>query len=168
MNAEREYFVFFRQSIESLNDAWRILQELRGVKGSPVLLGAAFKFALIAYCKPYKVSHGNLKDAKGRSVKHRLPEDHIPPEHLPLHRRILDARDQLLAHSDLTVLDARVYVKDAPSGRIAGYVKNNVHGLEEMQHVASVIDLIERTLDSMYIQEERLKNCLATDLDLKR
>jgi hypothetical protein len=163
MTQEREYFIHFRQSIQNLNNAWVILQVIKTEGYNPDLVNAAFQFALIEYCKPYKCSYGKIKNAKGKSVSYTLEHEHIPPEYLPLHHRILAARDQIHAHSDLTILDTRVCVKDSPRGKIAGYVQNVIRGTEEMQNLDSIIDLIERTLDSMYEKDDKLKQNLPVE-----
>ncbi|XOF34259.1 MAG: hypothetical protein ACL93V_02900 [Candidatus Electrothrix sp. YB6] len=163
MTPARDYFVFFRESIWHLNTAWRILKEIKTGAGTPILVNAAFQFALIEYCKPYKHSYGNIKNAKGKLNQHQLDQNCIPPEYLSLHQRIIDARDQIHAHGDLTVLYAKVYVEESPYGKIAGYVRNVVHGTEELENIDSIIDLIEQTLDSMYEEEEKLKQKLPID-----
>ena len=163
MTPAREYFVFFRESIWHLNTAWRILTEIKTGAGTPILVNAAFQFALIEYCKPYKRSDGNIKNAKGKPIRYHLDQKYIPPEYSSLHQRITNARDQIHAHGDLTVLDAKVYVEESAYGKVAGYVRNVIHGTEELEHIDSIIDLIEQTLDSMHEEEEKLKQELPID-----
>jgi len=53
---------------------------------------AAFKFALIAYARPYKISYGMVKS------KHEpLGNAHIPQEHLELHKSLYKKRSDLEA-----------------------------------------------------------------------
>ena len=153
MTQQEEEFVHLVSCIQNLNNAWLILQEIRHHTESPRLVNAAFQFALIEYAKPYTTSRGTVQN-------HRLDEKYIPAEHLELHARILQARHQIHAHSDLTVMDAKLYVTDTPNGKIAGHSQNIIHGTEEMRNLDSIIDLIEQTLDSMYEEEKRLEQRL--------
>jgi hypothetical protein len=57
MTDQEEQFVHFVSSIDKLNSAWRILQEIKLHKGHS-LVGPAFQFALVEYSKPYTVSYG--------------------------------------------------------------------------------------------------------------
>jgi len=159
MTEQEEEYVHFVSCIDDLNDAWRLLQEIKQCKGNS-LVGAAFQFALIEYSKPYKVSIGTVSNSKGKSIPRKLDESHIPATHIQLHKRIIDARDQILAHSDLTVMEAKLYVKNSPHGKIVGTGQNKIYGTEELSNIDTIIDLIERTLDSMYVEAERLAAAL--------
>ncbi len=163
MTPERDYFVFFRESNWHLNTAWRILKEIKTGAGTPILVNAAFQFALIEYCKPYKRSNGNIRNAKGKFNQHQLDLKFIPPEYLPLHQRIIDARDTIHAHGDLTAIDAEVYVKESPHEKIVGYIRKGIDGTKEIKNIDSIIYLIEQTLDSMYKEEKRLTQSLPID-----
>ncbi len=66
MTEQEEEFLHLASCIENLNSAWRILQELKTEKATPVLIDAAFQYALIEYSKPYKVSYGNVLTEKGK------------------------------------------------------------------------------------------------------
>ncbi len=68
MTDQEEHFVHFVSSIDKLNNAWRILQEIKRHKGHPLVV-PAFRFALVEYSKPYTVSYGAELDAKGNPKK---------------------------------------------------------------------------------------------------
>ena len=85
----RERYLHFVSSIDDLNSAWRILQEIKR-SGDNSLVGPAFQFALIEYSKPYKASKVN------ETERHQLDTKYVPPEYLGLHKRIVDARDPTL------------------------------------------------------------------------
>src|SRR6266545_4571025 len=144
MTQEEEYerFIHFKACIQTINCAWRILQEIKNREGgscSPILVGAAFQFALIEYAKPFLKS-------RGEEVRnHQLDERFTPPQHLELHKRIVNARNQIHSHSDLTVMDAKLYVNDSPSGRIVLASQNIIHGTEELPNLDVIIELIEQT-----------------------
>lgn len=149
MTEKEEEYIHFVSSIKDLNNAWRLLQEIKRCEGSS-LVSAAFRFALIEYSKPYGKSRGNIK-------RHSLKEEHVPLSHRELHKRILDARDQIHAHSDLTIMEAKLYVKNTPHGKIAGTIQNGIDSTREFSNIDAIIDLIEKTLESMYVKEELSK-----------
>ena len=119
-------------------------------------MGPAFQFALVEYSKPYRNSRGT----GGKGVKYKLEDVHIPTKHRELHKRILAARDQIHAHSDLTVNEAKLYVVNTASGKYASRVQKAIRGTEELSNIDSIIELIEQTLDSMYIEVKRLEAAL--------
>jgi hypothetical protein len=155
MTPQEEQYVHFVSSTDNLNNAWRILQEIRQCKGSP-LVGPAFQFALVEYSKPYRYSRGTVREG----VKCKLEDLHIPAKHRELHFRILMARDQIHAHSDLTVKEAKLRVANTASGKYASRVQNAIRGTEELSNIDSIIELIEQTLDNMYIEVEQLQAAL--------
>ena len=99
---------------------------------------------------------------KGKPILRKLDDSHIPAKHIELNKRIIDARDQIHAHSDLTVREARLYVKNSPHRRIVGAVQNKIYGAEELSNIDAIIDLIEQSLDSMYVEIKRLEAALET------
>jgi hypothetical protein len=159
MTEQEEKYVHFVSCINDLNNAWRLLQEIKLCKGNP-LVSAAFQFALIEYSKPFKVSFGTVSNPRGKPITHKLGESHIPIKYIDLHKRIIDARDKIHAHSDLTVMEAKLYVKNSPHGKIVGAVQNKIYGTEELSNIDAIIDLIEQSLDSMYVEVKRLEAAL--------
>ncbi|MEX2500578.1 MAG: hypothetical protein WD397_17065 [Wenzhouxiangellaceae bacterium] len=152
MTEQEEQFVHFVSCITWLNNAWRILKVIH-TQSENLLIGPAFRFALVEYCKPYKLSHGINK-------KFKLDTSLIPKERLPLHERIISSRDQIHAHSDLTVMDAKLHVHEFMGQRYTLIPKNLIHGTEEISNLQEIIGLIETTLDNMYAQETVLENAL--------
>src|SRR5436190_9261000 len=140
---EEEEYLHFVSSIEDLNDAWTLLNKIRQDRGNP-LIYAAFQFALIEYSKPYLRSDGKLSN-------HKLNDDLVPINYKGLHERILAARNKILAHSDLTVREAKLYVTTTTAGKVVGKVENIIYGTEELQNLDLIVDLIEKTLDAMYV-----------------
>lgn len=159
MAEQEEKYVHFISCIDDLNNAWRLLEEIKQHEKN-YLLGAAFQFALIEYSKPYKTSFGTALNSKGKPTSYKLDESHIPTMHLELHKRITDARDQILAHSDLTVKEAKLYVTNSLQGKIVSTVQNKIYGTEEFSNIDTIINLVEQTLDSMYLEAERLETLL--------
>ncbi|MGH9905383.1 MAG: hypothetical protein ACRD8U_07345 [Pyrinomonadaceae bacterium] len=77
-----------------------------------------------------------------------------------MHKRLIDARNQILAHSDLTVMEAKLHVANISVGQRAFIVQNVIHGAMELTNIDSIIDLIEQTLVPMYAETERLEKQL--------
>lgn len=158
MTEQEEHYVHFVSCIKSFNSAWRILREIK-VKPDSALIGAAFQFAIIEYAKPYTISFGT--DRRRYKFDHR----YVPSGHDDLHKRLIDTRNQILAHSDLTVMDAKLHVANSALGQSALIAQNIIHGAMELTNIDSVIDLIEKTLDPMYVEVRRLENQLPLTTD---
>jgi hypothetical protein len=144
MTAGDEDFVHYVDCIDSLNRAWSILRDLGGVERPSAVHAAAFRFALIEYAKPYTPSDG----IHGRR---KLPPPNLP-DLLALHEQILDLRDQVLAHSDLTVKQAQLHLHSF-DGKPYYIVSSNFAGPFPSRE--AVITLIERTLDQMYVERDQ-------------
>lgn len=149
-----EKYIHFVSCIENLNDAWRILKQVKRRKNNS-LAYTAFKFALIEYSKPYKTSYGKI-NAKHVGLGSRF----IPAEYSLLHQRILDARDTFLAHSDLTIKDAQLYVTEHSSRKSVVVGQNVINAATEFSKIDEILDLIEKTLLSMYEEEKVLEGDL--------
>jgi len=149
MTEQEEHYVHFAMCITWLNDSWGLLHAIEDQPNNP-LRWAAFRFALIEYSKPYKLSHGSTKNFK-------LDTSLIPTELLPLHERIINSRDQVHAHSDITVMEAKLHVHESMGERYTLISQNRITGVEELPNLKKVIELIEATLDSMYEKEKILQ-----------
>jgi hypothetical protein len=151
MTAEHKDFVHYVDCIDSLNRAWSILQDLGKVEHPTAAHAAAFRFALIEYAKPYTRSDG----FHGRR---KLPPPDVP-ELLALHKEILDLRDKVLAHSDLTLKQAQLHLHSF-NGKPYYIISSNIAA--SLPSREAVIRLIERTLDQMYVErDERLQSLQA-------
>ena len=154
MTNQEEEYIHFVQSIRNLNNAWNILQEIKQFEKNSYIINAAFQFALVEYSKPYKYSRGTLLNEKKKPLNYNLKDNHIPAKHKDLHNRIINARDQIHAHSDLTILESKVYVEKTPYGKFIVHVQNKINGTEELCNLDAIIELIEITLDNMYKEEK--------------
>ena len=153
MNLQEEEYVHLVSCTGNLNEAWQILHNVKNNRGNP-LVNSAFQFALIEYSKPYKKSYGEVKRI------YKLENEHVPPQYLDLHNKIINARDQVHAHSDLTVDDAKVYVTNTFYGKHVSIGKNIIYDTEMIEVIDSIIDLIEQSLDSMYKKIKQLESAL--------
>ena len=131
------------------------MQDLRAIEQKTAIHAAAFRFALIEYAKPYNRSDGFHKSKR---AAYKLQPPTLTPEELSLHQRILKLRDQVFAHSDLTLKDAIVSL-----GRYGGVANICIaqNGPEPLPDIDAVIHLIEQTLDIMYVEKHQLLESLA-------
>jgi len=151
--AEEEY-VHYVECCECLNRAWGILQKLRGVEPKGVIYYGALRYALIEYAKPYTRSDGDHK--RGRQG-YKLPGPKLSNNDMAVHDAILKARNQALAHSDLTVKDA-VVSGALFNGRPSVCVLQNLPF--ELPTLENIIRVIENSLDAMYPEKSRLEKAL--------
>ena len=152
MTPAEEDFVHYVESIESLNRAWTILQDLGTVEKPSALHAAAFRLALVQYARPYTRSDGT-------HARRKLPAPQLPPDLLAVHQKILDLRDQVLAHSDLTIKQAQLHLYSC-AGKPHYIISSNCG--DEFPSREAVITLIERTLDLMYVEADRRLHLLST------
>lgn len=153
MTEQDEYFIYFQSCINSLNESWGILNTIHTQQKKP-LIAPTFRYALILYCKPYKNSQCTIKK------KRQLQTDFIPPEYLPLHERIILSRDKVHAHSDLTIMEAKLTVNNFKEQRYTSIIQNTIYGTEELVNLPKIVTLIEKTLDNMYTKEKELEHAL--------
>ena len=154
MTADEETYVHYAECIYSLNRAWSILCDLRAIERKTSIHAAAFRFALIEYTKPYTRSDGAFRSGRN---PYKLPPPNIAADLLTLHSQILGLRDTFLAHTDLTIKEATVCVALIRGHKHVTVGSNTDPALPAIE---DVITLIERTLDLMYVEFERLKKNL--------
>ena len=158
MTISEEQYVHYLECINSLNQSWSILQDFRATEQKSAIQAAAFRFALVEYAKPYNSSYGIHKNRKKREA-YKLPPPKLFAEDLLLHQQILDLRDQFLAHSDLKWKEAVFHLASYGARHSFGILSS---GLHQFPDIDAVIDLIERTLDIMYVEQKELENFLPT------
>lgn len=141
MTDEHEKYVYFQECISSLNAAWSIIDTLQSSDTHKTLAWAGFRMALIEYAKPYKSSRGVHKR------NYVLPIPELSEEDKRLHERIIDLRDTVLAHSDISVKDAKVYFGKIGDRALPLIVSNT---LPLFPSLADVRGLVERSLDRLY------------------
>lgn len=149
MSTQKEAIAHFDICIDHLGNVWNTLKAIKEHSGHP-LVGPAFRYALIEYSIPFACSEGTA------IRRHRLDAKYVPEHFLELHKRIVSSRNQVLAHTDLSILEPQVSWSVVNGQRLLTRVQNNVSGLEELQNVDSILQLIEETLDRMLIAREEL------------
>ena len=139
MKRDDEAYIHFQECRTSLGRAWRTIKELEGDdKAHPVVWRAAYQMALVDYAKPYKESRG----ANKRSHRLRFPQTFSNADRA-LHKTLLDLRDQFLAHSDLTIKDAKLHLVEV-AGQPYPLISSNTD--PQLPKLETVRKLIERTL----------------------
>ena len=147
MTEDHEEFIHFVTCIDRLNSAWVTLSTIKTARNSP-LAGPAFRFALVQYAMPYNRSDGPIKKRR------QLPTSYVPADLLDLHKRLLDARNKIHAHADLTLMEAKLYLTETRGAPSVIISSNYIHGLEELSNIDEIIRLIEGTLDNMYAEQD--------------
>ncbi|WP_020167475.1 MULTISPECIES: hypothetical protein [Methylotenera] len=115
------------------------------------LSGAAFRFALIEYCKPYTNSIDIVKK------RNTLDKRYIPQIYLELHNRIFNARNQIHAHSDIAVKEAILYKHEFNGQNYSLISENSITGLEEYLNIQEITKMIQGTLDNMYAAQKDIE-----------
>ncbi len=150
MNVVEERFVHFCCCLEWLNESWALLQALRNHSDHALFL-SSFRFALILYAKPYRVSLGKVKR------QHRLDTAFVPDALVALHDEVLNERDKLHAHSDLTLMDAQLTVRVFEDRQHAVMVRNHLSPTRLAARLDEIINLVEQTIDRMYVEVKKLE-----------
>ena len=153
MSNEQENYLFLNYCNDDLEYAKNILAEIKKNKSKTIIIGAAFRYAIIAYAKPFKKTKGKIKK------NHILPASYIPEKYLALHKKIMDARDQIHAHSDITIKNAELIILNKNFG--VGITENNNSDFELFQHIDDILFLIKGIRNNIYADfqkiHERLK-----------
>ena len=148
MTPQDERYLYLEECIRSLNEAWHVVREVRGSPNKSAITAAAYRYALVAYARPYTASDGVHQNRKKRNAyKYEAPPQGISGEELALHDEILLFRDKILAHSDLNVKEAKLYLA-AHGGQTKACILSNIP--PSLPDLSAVISLIEHTLDLLY------------------
>ncbi|SEN63784.1 hypothetical protein [Nitrosomonas marina] len=145
MDIDKEY-IHYQESITSLTRAWRTACELENTPPGSAIWSAAYRMVLIEYCKPFKYSFDEVKK------RYKLPAPRFDEEKKILHEKIENLRDQVLAHCDISVLEAKVYYNPEAKFPVPLICQNNLTGLP---NITEIRELIEYVLDEIYPEQER-------------
>ena len=157
LTPSQEKYVHFVECMNSLSSALEILEQIKTAAPGIVRV-AAYRYALIEYAKPYKKSFGS--DA-GKERRYDLARPKLAAEDLVLHQQILNLRDQVLAHSDLTLKEAVVYAGREADTPLVSIGSKRAPSLPDW---TAVIGLIGRTLDLMLVRLKRLEQSLPINI----
>lgn len=143
MSRKQEEFIFFQECLTRLNSAWAIIEALDTETSHKTVAWAAFRMALIEYAKPYKRSVG------AHVKRHVLSFPQLSDQDRALHDEILRLRDTVLAHSDISVKDAKLYLGTIGGRPFPMIISNTLPLLPALSEARG---LIERSLDQLYKQ----------------
>lgn len=149
-------YIHYQESITSLNRSWRTLCELEASESGNAIWSAAYRMALIEYCKPFKVSYGKNRERLS------LATPDLDHDDLALHEKILSLRDQVLAHSDLSVLDASVCYDRNALFPVPLIVSN---AFVELPEVTDIKNLVELVLDVLYSKQGEYEQLYAENIE---
>jgi hypothetical protein len=145
MNLEEEY-IHYQEAITSLNRAWRTLRELEKSPARNAAWSAAYRMAIVEYCKPFTVSQISKKE------RYKLPLPSVTDESKIIHDRLLELRNKFMAHSDLTALDAKIYY-DKTAEYPTPLISKNI--LSDFPSVTEIKTQVETVLDALYQRESQ-------------
>ncbi len=91
-----EYYAFMRLADSDLDSALRSIKSLRRVK-HPDSVSAIVRDSLVSYARPFT---GNRGVVKKRNL--RLIESLVPDELKTSHEKVMNIRDQIVAHTDVS------------------------------------------------------------------
>jgi hypothetical protein len=151
-----EVFLHLQNCFGDLDDARNVLRAVKDLdSGLGLVRDAAFKYAVVAYCRAYTASRGE----KG-TPRRKLDTHYVPEGFGELHTELLDCRHEMYAHSDRTILDAKVSVHEFGEKKLPFRIQNVVYPLELMRKIDEIIELTELTMDKIINASELLKEKL--------
>ena len=140
--------------IECFRRSANILRDLLTCELNKTLADAAYKSAIVEYVKPYSVSNGDAK------FKYKLSMFELAPSDVQMHETLVVLRDKVIAHSDLTPMQGKVFPNSA-SEQTAAIVSLNSD--PQFPAVSDVLDFVERVI--VLANDRRLQ--MSTALFLK-
>jgi hypothetical protein len=147
---QSELFLHAQNCFDDLDDARNVLKAVKKSKDD-TLRNAAFKYAVIAYCRAYTLSQG-----KKGTPRRKLEERYIPDGFHELHSELLRCRDKMYAHSDRDILDAKVSVHEISGQKFPVQIQNVIYPLEVMARIDEIIELTELTMDAIIDAHDEL------------
>jgi hypothetical protein len=142
-----EQFIHIATCISRLHSAIETLRAIKAAAPDNPLIAPAFRFALVEYVSPYTGADGQLK-------KYKLDHKYVPAEHLDLHNRIVSARHQVHAHSDLTIMNAKFKATGTRANPEAEVSGTHVDVLKELTNIDQIISLVNDSIHNMYVDRD--------------
>ena len=92
----KEYYAFMRLADSDFDSARRSIKSLSRVR-HPDTVSAIIRDSLISYARPFTGNRGIIK-----KKNLRLLESLVPEKMLEAHKKIMDVRNQIVAHTDVS------------------------------------------------------------------
>jgi hypothetical protein len=137
-----EVFLHTQNCFDDFNDSRNVLREIRK-SSNETLRNAAFKYAVIAYCRAYTSSKGQHDGPR------RLDKKYIPHGFYDLHQELLGNRHKIYAHTDRDLLEAKLKVTDLGGQKLPVRTQNVIYPLNLMVRIDEIIELAEKTMDAI-------------------
>jgi len=137
-----EVFLHTQNCFNDFNDSRNVLRAV-GQSSNEILRNAAFKYAVIAYCRAYTSSKGK------QSGSMTLDKKYIPSGFYDLHTQLLGNRHKIYAHTDRDILEAKLQVSDISGQKLPMRTQNVIYPLNLMTRIDEIIDLVEKTMDEI-------------------
>lgn len=145
----KEDIIHLAVCIERLSSCRQTLVDVQANLDHP-LSGAAFRYAIVEYATPFNTS----EDAQRK--RRKIPASLVPSQYQVMHGRLISARNQLLAHADMSVLDGSLAFADMRGLPITTTTLNHVDVLNELKNIDEFIDLIQGVVDNLFAERLRL------------
>jgi len=144
LSTSEERFLHLATCISRLHNALETLRIIKTSSPDNPLIPPAFQFALVEYASPFTRSDGQHK-------KYILDDSYVPPQYLDLHKRIIAARHQVHAHTDLTIMNAKLKAtgtKVRPAVVVQG---THIDELKELSNIDQIVALLNESIQNMYV-----------------
>ena len=153
LTTSEERFLHLATCISRLHSALETLRTIKACSPENQLVAPAFRFALVEYASAFTRSDGQHK-------KYTLDDRYVPPQYLDLHKRILTARHQVHAHTDLTIMNAKFRATGTKASPSAEVRSTHIDELKEISNIDQIIALLNESIGSMYVESEALLKAL--------
>lgn len=147
VNTSEECFLHLATCISRLHSALETLRTIKASSPDNSLIAPAFRFALVEYVTPFTHSFGQHK-------KYKLDARYVPTQYLDLHTRIVTARHQVHAHTDLTIMNAQFKVTGTKANPAAEVQGTHIDELKELSHIDQIIDLLNESIHNMNVDRD--------------
>lgn len=100
---------------------------------------------ILSYCRPFKTS-------RGKYGNYKLSQSFVPFEHKDLHDKLIKHRDNVLAHTDLTVRRPKLHEWKMNSGRLLPIVFKSLDIKKIENSIPELKELIDKILNRIQDQ----------------
>lgn len=140
-------FIHIDVCISRLGNCHQTLRDVRANRDH-VLAGPAFQYALVEYCTAFTTSQAVDKRRR------RLDDTMVPAELQALHNRILETRNQLLAHADMAILDGSISFRHFDGQLMTTTTLNHVDPLAELDNIDEILFLVESVQGKLFARRK--------------
>jgi len=139
-NINEEQYVFYRMALSDIQSAKRVC-DLALKQTDNELKYSMIRDAIVIYCRPFSRCNGKFGS-------HKL-DKHISDQlDLSIHRRLIQWRDQIIAHSDIDVRDPKLHCWTNLRGNTYPIVFTGFYGsnMPKEEDIKSICEKLEEIL----------------------